>query len=118
MKPIGQATTCETCGGQGWTITFMPRPHNPEHVVTAVGDQLDCEECAKEASGLEWLRNLDVSQVHHARLRTGFNLYFFYKLDHTSPSCFSSIGCVKQTPAVDELLRTLRISPLSPTEAA
>jgi hypothetical protein len=85
-----------------------------------IGDVKECVRCAENAREEQWLRDLDYSQVHHSRYRQfGGGIYYFYRLDKTSPSGFMLIGGVSATAAIDEILKTkTNCGPLSPTERA
>jgi hypothetical protein len=110
---------CE-CGYRGYRILEIADPHKPEFRATQVGDTVECSSCDSEARQLEWLRNLPVKDVQHARYRVivGSPSYCFYGRDEKSPTGVLLIGSVAATPAIEALLRQKRMSPLSPTEAA
>ncbi len=108
------------CGYKGgYRVLEIADPHKPEFRVTQVGDAGECSSCASEAQQIEWLRNLPVKDVQHARYRVivGSPSYCFYRRDESSPTGVMLIGAVAATAAVETLLREKRISPLSPTEA-
>jgi hypothetical protein len=82
-----------------------------------VGDEVFCEVCKHQTDNLAWLEALDPKVVFRSRFDPRFGgQYHFYRRDHDSPSGVILIGGVAATPAIDELLRKKRISPLSPTE--
>lgn len=66
----------------------------------------------------ENLRNIDRSKYSHARFKTwcGVGQYHIYYRDSASPSGVLRAFTVYATPQNDEILASLRISPLSPTE--
>ena len=80
---------------------------------------VNCNECDRQAESLVKVRAV-ASRIHHGRFKRwcGRNLYYFYELNHASPSNFYLIASCEATPEADALLRELRISPLSPTERA
>jgi len=91
---------------EGWNI-----PHTGK-----AGDVVECAECARHAERIEWLRNL-AEPVFRARYSERWGgQYHLYRRDTTSPTGVMLIGTVPATPAIDEVLRQKRISPLSPTE--
>jgi len=116
IQPLSDMGTTCNCGSTSFTVTFYPNHHNEAHYLTAVGDTVECETCASIARDIQWLKDLDVSTIHHSRLRHGS--YYFYKLDQTSPSNFMAVGGVRACPEVDAVLTQKRLSPLSPTERA
>lgn len=98
---------------------WYEKPTTWEPISTVgVGDSVECEQCRQLAKEEDWLRNLDYSQVHHARFNPRFGgQYHYYRRDVTSPSGFLLIGSTAATPRIDALLRTkTNCGPLSPTE--
>jgi hypothetical protein len=104
--------TC--CGRSSFRVTFTPDPHAPADRVTAVGDAVACDACAREAAAVGWLRGLDRATVLHSRFRYGS--YHFYRRAPESPSGVLLIGSVPACPAIERVLAELRYAPLSPTE--
>lgn len=96
--------------------------HEPYYyapMTAQLGEDKVCEGCAMNAHQEAWLEALDSETVHHIRFSPRFGgTYTFYKLDHTSPSNFFSIGGCYATPAIDKILQRKGLSPISPTEAA
>lgn len=111
-------TRCEC----GYTGGYRPLPEpdldKPENQITKAGDEHDCKECASYARQLEKLRGLDRSKLSHARFREwcGAGQVHVYFRDGASPSGVTLAHTVDATDEVFEILRDMRLSPLSPTE--
>lgn len=87
--------------------------HNSEVWELHEGDIVDCNECAIEAQAIEALRQ-NASKIFRSRYR--YNAYYFYKRDYDSPSGVTLLCSAPVSPKVEEVLKELKISPLSPTE--
>jgi len=102
--------------GHSWSVASDP--WGPI-VGVNVGDEKPCEVCDDIAADIAWLETLDIKTVHHVRFKErGGGVYLYYRLDHTSPSSFMLIRGTAATPAIDTVLRRIRLSPISPTEQA
>lgn len=96
--------------------TFSPEPHNPEHQLTNVGDEMPCTECDKDASLVRKALTLDPSTLRYARYRRMAGGHCIYQADPTSPTGVCMAGMVPDTPAGRDALVTLGLTRLSPTE--
>lgn len=110
------------CGStrDGFRFVHLTNPHNAADRVTQIGDVVACEQCPKDDETAAWLLALAAGSVHHARFDPRFapGSYHLYRHDVSSPSGFFLMGSVPATPRFDDLLRAVRVSPLSPTEGA
>jgi len=104
-----------SCGHEEYSGNYNLFPDT-----TIIGLEIDCARCATIATQVAMIEALDPKDVHHIRFRTRFGgTYTFYKLDHTSPSNFFSIGGCYATPETDAAIARMKlVAPISPTEAA
>jgi hypothetical protein len=110
---------CE-CGGGIGAIVFTPDPHNDAHIVTKIGDVIECGSCDNQQQAVSILRQAIADRsLHHTRAKSwcGSNQIHAYKLDPTSPSNFFLVVSVEDTPEVQAMLKGT-LAPLSPTERA
>lgn len=85
-----------------------------------LGSDVACERCEAIKKQVAWIETLNPADVHHIRFRARFGgTYTFYKLDHTSPSDFFSIGGCYASPETDAAIARMKlVAPISPTEQA
>ena len=112
-----QCSKCEACEyNGGFRIVFLVDAIRPEDRLTQPGEVQVCSTCSRHSSDIERLRSLS-EPVFRARYSERWGgQYHLYRRDETSPTGVMHIMTVSATPAIDELLREKRISPLSPTE--
>jgi hypothetical protein len=96
--------------------------HSDANHIAGPGAILGCAACRRHMSALENLRALSASDVSHTRFRhhdsRGFGpgSIYVYGHDDKSPTGCHLLMSIDETPEVQEILRALRSSPLSPTE--
>jgi len=119
----GHSAKCPACGcTSALHIKGYPHPHKEADRLTKVGDEVECEECDIYTEQLKKLRALKPEDIQHARFRTydsrgiGDGAYYLYKRDESSPTGVTLMFSVPATKEVDELLRAIRVAPISPTE--
>lgn len=116
--PGHRAPTCPSCGCGAARIVFSPNAHREEDRLEAVGDEVDCERCDRFAVALAALEALDRRALSHARYRNscGVGVFYVYRRATESPSGVLLEMSIEARPEAEDLLRRMRLSPLSPTE--
>lgn len=90
-----------------------------EHHIHHVDDIIDCENCDAILNKIEVIKeSIADGSYHHGRaLANGYGHYAFYRLDHSSPSCFSLITQLGDCELTREFVKTVPTI-LSPREGA
>jgi predicted nucleic acid-binding Zn-ribbon protein len=109
---------CPECGCGAAKPVFRPDPHNAEHRLAAVGDKAECKDCDHYAAALQELRNLDRRGLVHSRYREwcGKGIFYVYRRDPKSPSGVVLAHSIEATREAEDILRSMKLAPLSPTE--
>jgi len=106
---------CAKCrSGSGGRYAFTADHHNDAHRLINVGDEVDCKWCDHYREALEAIRGMDRSKMHHARCVRG--TLHIYRRDPSSPSGVLLEISIESTPESEELLRSMGLAALSPTE--
>lgn len=110
---------CPKCNSGIASFHFIPDEHNDAHILTKVGDVVDCEYCMQEKKDIETVRDiLKRDDISHTRYRDwcGQGQIYIYKRDASSPSGVLLLTAIAATKEIEDMLSGTRLSPLSPTE--
>lgn len=123
----GDCGECVCGNKRGWNLGKKYSCHETENQTVKVGQEFDCNDCAKTLIALEDIKTKK-DQIHHGRFMpmggrhslSQKGSYLFYKLDRESPSCFRLLCGVERNPISDKALKEMGVwgGVLSPTEQA